>query len=94
MPAAAVQRGPQGVFTFVVKPDNTIEMRPIKVSAANTGGPTAVIDSGLTAGEQVVVDGQLKLRPGVTVKATPPAAPGASPGTPAAPPAAAAPAKK
>ena len=72
VPAAAVQRGPQGVFAYVVKADNTVEMRPIKVSTANAGGPMALIESGLSAGEQVVIDGQLKLRPGVSVKVDPP----------------------
>jgi membrane fusion protein, multidrug efflux system len=71
VPTAAVQRGPQGVYAYVVKPDNTVEMRPIKVSAANTGSAMVLIQSGVTAGEQVVVDGQLKLRPGVSVKAVP-----------------------
>jgi multidrug efflux system membrane fusion protein len=81
VPAAAVQRGPQGVFAYVVKPDNTVEMRPLKVSADNAGGPVALIESGVAAGEQVVIDGQLKLHPGVTVKAAPPAAPGAASAT-------------
>jgi multidrug efflux system membrane fusion protein len=70
VPSAAVQRGPQGVYAYVVKADNTVQMAPIKVSSANQGGPTVLIKSGLSAGDQVVVDGQLKLRPGVTVKAT------------------------
>ena len=77
VPAAAVQVGPQGVYAYVVKADNTVEMRPIKVSAANPGAPMALIESGVSAGDQVVVDGQLKLRPGASVKmisATPPAA--------------------
>jgi multidrug efflux system membrane fusion protein len=89
VPAAAVQRGPQGVFAYVIKPDNTVEMRPLKVSADNAGGPVALIESGITAGEQVVIDGQLKLHPGVTVKAAAPAAPAAAPGTTTAAPAAA-----
>jgi multidrug efflux system membrane fusion protein len=75
VPAGAVQRGPQGVFAYVVKNDNTVEMRPIKVSTANAGGPMALIDSGVSAGEQVVTDGQLRLRPGVSVKVTTPLAP-------------------
>jgi membrane fusion protein, multidrug efflux system len=79
IPAGAVQRGPTGVFAYVVKPDNTAEMRAIKVSADNLGGPMALIESGIAAGEQVVIDGQLKLRPGVTVKAAPAPAPGAAP---------------
>ena len=70
VPSAAVQLGPQGVYAYVVKADNTVQMAPIKVSTANAGGPTALIESGLAAGDQVVIDGQLKLRPGVTVKAT------------------------
>jgi multidrug efflux system membrane fusion protein len=82
VPAAAVQRGPQGVFVYVVKPDNAVEMRLIKLSAADAGGPIALIKSGLSGGEQVVVDGQLKLRAGVGVKAMPPPPP-ASPASPA-----------
>jgi multidrug efflux pump subunit AcrA (membrane-fusion protein) len=50
-------------------------MRPIKVSTANAGGPTALIESGVSGGEQVVVDGQLRLRPGVSVKVIPSAPP-------------------
>jgi multidrug efflux system membrane fusion protein len=90
VPSAAVQLGPQGVYAYVVKPDNTVQMVPIKVSSANAGGPMALIESGLSKGDKVVVDGQVRLRPGVTVKATaaPPPATAAAPA--AAPPAAAA----
>jgi membrane fusion protein, multidrug efflux system len=84
VPAAAVQLGPQGVYAYVVKADNTVQMVPIKVSSANAGGALALIESGVSAGDQVVVDGQLKLRPGVTVKATAPAPPEAPPAAPAA----------
>jgi membrane fusion protein, multidrug efflux system len=88
VPSAAVQLGPQGVYAYVVKPDNTVEMRPIKVSVANAGAPETLVESGLSAGESVVIDGQVKLRPGVTVKATaaapapPVATPPAAPSTP------------
>jgi multidrug efflux system membrane fusion protein len=100
VPSAAVQLGPQGVYAYVVKPDNTVQMVTIKVSAANAGGPVALIESGLSAGDKVVVDGQLKLRPGASVAATaaaPPAAPAAAssatpPATPPAVPAAPSPA--
>jgi multidrug efflux system membrane fusion protein len=88
VPSAAVQLGPQGVYAYVVKSDNTVQMVPIKVSSANAGAPLALIESGLSAGDKVVVDGQVKLRPGATVKATaapPPATSAAAP--PAAPPA-------
>jgi len=76
VPSAAVQLGPQGVYAYVVKAGDKAQMVPIKVSTANAGGPIALIESGLSAGDQVVIDGQLKLRSGVTVKATvaPPAA--------------------
>ena len=86
VPSAAVQLGPQGVYAYVVKPDNTVEMRPIKVSPANPGAPDTLIQSGLSAGENVVIDGQVKLRPGVTVKAAaaPPAPPAAPPVLPVA----------
>jgi membrane fusion protein, multidrug efflux system len=81
VPSAAVQLGPQGVYAYVVKPDNTVQMAPIKVSAANAGGPSALIESGLSAGDNVVIDGQMKLRPGLTVKANaaPPPATSAAP---------------
>jgi multidrug efflux system membrane fusion protein len=74
VPSAAIQRGPQGVYAYVIKPDNTVQMQPIKVSTANAGGPVALIESGLSGGEQVVVDGQLNLRPGASVKINPAAA--------------------
>ncbi len=89
VPSAAVQSGPQGLYAYVIKADNTVQMQTIKVSGANPGSPTALIESGLSAGDQVVVDGQLKLRPGVSVKVAPaPSAPqpAASPSQPATPP--------
>ena len=67
VPAAVVQRGPQGTFAYVIKPDSTVEMRPISVAQLRDG--LALIDTGLRAGEQVVVDGQYKLRPGARVDA-------------------------
>ena len=79
VPSAAVQLGPQGTYAYVVKPDNTIEMRPIKVSSANAGAPEMLVQSGLSAGENVVIDGQVKLRPGATVKPTVIAAPPPTP---------------
>ena len=84
VPSAAVQRGPEGVYAYIVKADNTVQMVPIKVSAANAGGPLAVIESGISGGDQVVVDGQLKLRPGARVKAAAAAAAAAVPALPAA----------
>ena len=65
MPAAAVQRGSQGTYVYVLKQDKTVESRPIKV--ALTEGLVAVVDSGVNPGEQVVTDGQEKLQPGSRV---------------------------
>jgi multidrug efflux system membrane fusion protein len=66
VPAAAIQRGPQGTYVFTVKPDKTAEMRPVTV--ALTEGSFADISSGLTPGETVVTDGQDKLLPGSHVE--------------------------
>jgi membrane fusion protein, multidrug efflux system len=68
VPSSVVQRGPQGTYAYVIKPDKTVEMRPIKV--AQTENNQALIDSGLQPGEQVVVDGQYKLQPGARVELT------------------------
>ncbi|MEI9985796.1 MAG: efflux RND transporter periplasmic adaptor subunit [Aliidongia sp.] len=68
VPVSAIQRGPNGTFAWVIKPDKTVEMRPIKVGY--TTSDTALIDSGLTAGEVVVVEGQYRLVVGGPVEAT------------------------
>jgi membrane fusion protein, multidrug efflux system len=65
VPASVVQQGPQGSYAYVVNPDNTVAVRPVKVAQVSDG--QALIDSGLEANEQVVVDGQYKLRPGTRV---------------------------
>jgi membrane fusion protein, multidrug efflux system len=65
VPAAVVQQGPQGAFAYVVNPDKSVEVRPIKVAQITEG--QALIDSGLKANETVVTDGQYKLKPGVQV---------------------------
>jgi len=66
IPAAAVQRGVQGAYVYVLKSDNTVEMRIIKTGLSL--GSDVVIDAGLKAGEQVVVDGQDKLQNGSAVQ--------------------------
>src|SRR5258708_39429277 len=65
VPAAVVQQGAKGPYAYVVNPDNTVAIRPIKVSQISDG--QALIDSGLKANEQVVADGQYKLQPGTHV---------------------------
>jgi multidrug efflux system membrane fusion protein len=62
VPASAVQQGQQGAFTYVINSDNTVQVRPVTVSQISGG--QALVDSGLTANEQVVVDGQYKLQAG------------------------------
>src|ERR1700731_3794172 len=63
--ASAVQQGPSGAYVYVINPNSTVESRPVKVAQITTG--QALIDSGLKANEQVVVDGQYKLQPGTRV---------------------------
>src|SRR5262249_56513314 len=63
--APAVQQGPQGAYVYVINADSTVAVRPVKV--AQVSGGQALIDSGLVAGEEVVVDGQYKLQPGIHV---------------------------
>jgi multidrug efflux system membrane fusion protein len=65
VPAAVVQQGAKGPYAYVVNPDGTVAIRPIKVAQVSDG--QALIDSGLKANEQVVVDGQYKLQPGTHV---------------------------
>ena len=65
VPASVVQQGPQGAYAYVVNPDSSVEIRPLKVAQVSDG--QALIDSGLEANEQVVVDGQYKLQPGTHV---------------------------
>ena len=66
VPSQAVQTGQQGQFVFVVKPDLTVESRP--VVTAGTFEQLAVVEKGLRAGEKVVTDGQLRLVPGAKVE--------------------------
>jgi multidrug efflux system membrane fusion protein len=72
VPSQAVQAGQQGPFVFVVKPDLTVESRPVKVGRRLAR--ETVIDGGVNAGERVVTDGQLRLLPGSRVEIKPPRA--------------------
>ena len=67
VPSAAVQPSQQGQFVFVVKSDQTVEARPVKVAWTEEGD--TVVSDGLKGGETVVTDGQLKLTPGAKVSA-------------------------
>ena len=65
-PLRSVQTGEKGAFVLIVKPDMTAEMRPVVVD--RSVGEEAVIAKGLAAGETVVTDGHLKVRPGGRVE--------------------------
>lgn len=69
VPNASVQASQQGQFVYVVKPDSTVEVRPVKIGWIDRD--EAVVESGITAGETVVTDGQLRLTPGAKVSAKP-----------------------
>ena len=68
IPFSAVQNGQKGTYVFVVKPDKTVEARPVKI--ARNVDETSIIASGLQAGETVVTDGQQRLGPGAKVEVT------------------------
>jgi multidrug efflux system membrane fusion protein len=78
VPAAAVQIGQQGSYVFVVGDDQKAQLR--QVTAGAPAGEFAVIESGLQAGERVVINGQMRLSPGapVEIREKPGAAPTAS----------------
>jgi HAE1 family hydrophobic/amphiphilic exporter-1 len=65
VPAAAVQRGPEGTYVYTVGDDKSARIAKVGVAQIQDG--LAVIDEGLSAGQRVVVDGQYKLRPGLKV---------------------------
>jgi multidrug efflux system membrane fusion protein len=67
IPSEAIQTGQQGQYVFVVKPDLTVEARPVTVGEAFAG--ETVIAKGVASGERVVTDGQLRLVPGTKVEA-------------------------
>ena len=72
VPTQAVQSGQKGPYVFVVKPDSTVEVRPLKLGRRL--GREVTIDGGLTSGERIVTDGQLRLIPGARVDVKPPKA--------------------
>jgi multidrug efflux system membrane fusion protein len=67
IPPVALQRGPNGFYTWVVKPDGTAEQRPVEASPVND--EVTIVTKGLAVGEQVVVNGQYRLQPGSPVEA-------------------------
>ena len=85
VPSQAVQRGPGGLFVYVIKPDRTVAVRPIEV--VQDTGTLSVISKGLADGETIVLDGQSRLSNGtrIALSGPDPSAPGVS--KPPAPPA-------
>ena len=68
-PVRAVQAGQNGYHVFVIKPDQTVEVRPVEFD--RTRGDEAVIAKGVEPGERVVIDGQNRLTPGARVEVRP-----------------------
>lgn len=66
VPAAAIQRGPQGTYVYLAKPDRTATIRPITLGM--TEGDDVGVDSGLQAGDTVIIEGQDKLQEGSKIE--------------------------
>jgi multidrug efflux system membrane fusion protein len=66
VPTAAIQAGQQGDFAFVVKPDQTVDLRTVIVD--RTAGTESIVKDGLKPGETVITDGQLRLVAGSRIK--------------------------
>lgn len=66
IPAGALQRGPQGTFVYLVRPDSTVTAQPITV--ANNSETIAIVTKGLEAGQQVVTSNAFRLLPGAHVR--------------------------
>ena len=65
VPSRAVQIGQAGQYVFVVKPDQTVEPRPVTVGQVFAG--KVIIEQGLTPGDTIVTDGQSRLFPGARI---------------------------
>ena len=75
VPSPAIERGPQGLFVWIVTASNTAEPRPVVVGP--TSGDLTIVTSGLAEGERVVTDGQYKLQLNAAVTITAPRSPAA-----------------
>lgn len=67
VPSTAIQRGPDGMYVYLIKPDRTVAMQPVTV--AHMAQHVAVITKGLELGQKIVVSGQYRLQPGSVVEA-------------------------
>jgi multidrug efflux system membrane fusion protein len=68
VPSTAIQRGPDGMFVYTIKPDQTVAMQAVTVGQMTDG--TSVIDDGLAAGTPIVTSGQSRLQPGSRIQNT------------------------
>ena len=66
LPTTAVQLGPNGPFTYVVKPDSTVEVRPLKIGDESAG--MTIVNGGLALNERVVTTNQYRLQAGAHVR--------------------------
>ena len=66
VPAAALQRGPDGMFVYVVQPDSTVAMQPVEV--ANNSESFAIVTKGLKLGQKVAISNLFRLEPGARVR--------------------------
>ena len=71
VPSIAVQTSQQGQYVYVVKPDHSVELRNVTVDRQQ--GDDTVIAKGLTGGEEIVTEGQLRLTPGARITTRTPA---------------------
>ncbi len=65
VPTTVIQRGPNGLYAYVVNEDESVAMQPVKIAYSQDG--KSVVENGLNAGMRVVVDGQYKLKPGTKI---------------------------
>jgi multidrug efflux system membrane fusion protein len=70
IPASALQRGPEGLFTYVIQPDSTITVAPLQ--AGEQTGDVVIVEKGLQAGDRVVSSNQYRLQPGSRIRANEP----------------------
>jgi len=73
VPAAAIQRGSEGEFAYVVGPDSTVAAQPVTTGLES--GPSVVVEKGLQDGARVVTSNQFRLQPGARIQVLEPAAP-------------------
>ncbi|PYT37269.1 MAG: efflux RND transporter periplasmic adaptor subunit [Acidobacteria bacterium] len=81
VPTQAIQTGQQGPYVYVVKPDLTVESRPIVPGGVYEH--ETIVEKGIAAGERVVKDGQIRLVPGASIRIQEDAAGGSAPAAPA-----------